>query len=176
MNTIQEKFEQYTAAYWLDTSKSPFRFYPRSTKEQGEATKEAIKTLHEVGMDGAAIHLQQAAEHINAQRFADAVRESIDAVESVARMIDSEASRTLDKALDSLERSGLLQHPALKGGFSKLYGYTSDEQGIRHALLEQSSPDVGLDEAMFMFGACASFAAYLVSKHRQATQQTSGRP
>ena len=46
-------------------------------------------------------------------------------------------------------------------------GYTSDEQGIRHALLEQGSANVGLEEALFMFGACASFAAYLTEKHRQ---------
>ena len=50
-------------------------------------------------------------------------------------------------------------------------GYTSDEQGIRHALIDQATADVGLDEAMFMFGACASFAAYLANKHRQAQRQ-----
>ena len=54
--------------------------------------------------------------------------------------------------------------------FSQPYGYTNDEQGIRHALTGQGAADVGLDEAMFMFGACASFAAYLTSKHRQAGQ------
>ena len=32
----------------------------------------------------------------------------------------------------------------------------------------KDSAAVGLDEAMFMFGACASFAAYLAQKHRQA--------
>ena len=40
----------------------------------------------------------------------------------------------------------------------------------------KASPDVDLDEAMFMFGACASFAAYLVNKHRKAEQrQDSGQ-
>ena len=51
------------------------------------------------------------------------------------------------------------------------YGYTSNEQGIRHALTHQAAADVGLDEAMFMFGACASFVAYLANKHRQAGRQ-----
>ena len=41
---------------------------------------------------------------------------------------------------------------------------------LRYALLNQGSPNVGLDEAVFMFGACASFAAYLVKKHRQMQQ------
>ena len=48
-----------------------------------------------------------------------------------------------------------------------LYGYTSDEDGIRHALLgEQEKVDI--DDAVFMFGACASFTAYLVNKARTA--------
>ena len=119
-------------------------------------------------MDGADTHLRQAAEHLNARRFADSVRESIHAVESVARMVDPKAERTLGPALDSLERAGVIQHKALKQAFSRLYGYTNDAQGIRHSLLDKDSPDVDLDEAMFMFGACASFAAYLASKHRKA--------
>ena len=89
-------------------------------------------------------------------------------MESVARVIDPKTSQTLGPALDSLEKAGLLKHPALKGAFDKLYGYASDEQGIRHALLDRDAADVGLDEAVFMFGACASFAAYLADKHRQA--------
>ena len=46
-------------------------------------------------------------------------------------------------------------------------------EGIRHARLNRDSSGVGLDEAVFMFGACAFFAAYLVSKNRQMEQQES---
>ena len=166
-NRIGNTFEKYSAAYWLDMSGHPYRFFPRSNKTQGDVTREAVKTLRENGMEGADTHLRQAAEHINAGQYGDSIADSIHAVESVARVIDSEASQTLGPALDSLEKAGLLKHPALKEAFKKLYGYTSDEQGIRHALLDKSSPDVGLDEAMFMFGACASFAAYLVGNHRK---------
>ena len=45
--------------------------------------------------------------------------------------------------------------------------WDSDERGIRHSLLNQSSADVGLDEAIFMFRACACFAAYLTRKDQQ---------
>ena len=83
-------------------------------------------------------------------------------------MIDPKANKKLSLALDSLETAGLLNHPALKDAFNKLYGYTSDEKGIRHALLDKEAANVGLDEAMFMFGACASFAAYLVNRHQKA--------
>ena len=119
-------------------------------------------------MDGATTHLRQAAEHINAQQYGDSLADSIHAVESIARVIDPKASKTLGPALDSLAKAGVLKHPALKEAFKKLYAYTSDEQGIRHAHLHKDSLDVGLNEAVFMFGACASFAAYLADKHRQA--------
>ena len=172
---IAHAFEAHAAAYWLDLSRRPYRFFPRSTKMQDEATRSAIATIRNEGMKGAETHLRQAADHINARQFADSITDSIHAVESVARTIDPKA-KTLGPALDSLQKSGLLKHPALKEAFSKLYGYTSDEQGIRHALLDKGSPDVDLDEAMFMFGACASFAAYLVNKHRKAAQtQGSGQ-
>ena len=125
-------------------------------------------------MDGAATHLRQAAEHINARQYADSVADSIHAVESVARVIDPKASKLLGPALDSLENAGMLKHPALKKALKNLYGYASDEQGIRHARLEKDAPQVGQDEALLMFGACASFAAYLTNRHRQAGEREAG--
>jgi len=67
-----------------------------------------------------------------------------------------------------LEKEGKL-HPALKEAFIKLYGYTCDEPGIRHALLDRETARVGIDEAVFMFGACASFASYLRRKHKRSS-------
>ena len=167
---IGESFEICAAAYYLDMSRCPYQFFPCSNEAQGEATREAIKTIRDGGMEGAATHLRDAAAHINAQQFADSISDSIHAVESVARRIDPK-SKTLGPALNSLEKAGLIKHPVLKEAFSKLYGYASDEQGIRHPLLEKNSPDVDLDEAIFMFGACASFAAYLVSKHHKIQEE-----
>lgn len=166
LKKFEDLFDQYAAAYWLDTSQKPYHFFPRASKEQGDATQEAIETIRAGGLDGSATHLHQAAEHINVGQYADSIVDSIHAVESVARTIAPSNSKSLGPALDSLENSGLLKHPALKEAFKKLYGYTSDEQGIRHALLTNDAPDVGRDEAVFMFGACASFAAYLVNKQR----------
>lgn len=166
-NRVAECFERQGAAYRLDVSFPPFQFIPRSSEAQGQATREAIEIIRESGMDGADAHLRRAADHLNVRRFADSVRESIHAVESVARMVDPKAEKTLGPALVSLERAGVIKHSALKMAFSKLYGYTNDAEGIRHSLLDKDSPDVDLDEAMFMFGACASFAAYLVNKHRK---------
>ena len=142
---IRRLFEIHGAAYWLDTSRSPYQFIPSTSKEQGDATRQAIETVEQSGIvPGAATHLRKAIEHLNAGRYAESISDSIHAVESVARVIDPRANRTLSPALDSLETAGLLSHPALKNAFNNLYGYTSDEQGIRHALLERNAADVGL--------------------------------
>ncbi len=106
---------------------------------------------------------------MNEQRYADSIRESIHAVESVAREIDPK-SKTLGQALKSLEGTGFLNHE-FKQALEKLYIYANAEQGVRHALLDKDAADVGLDEAVLMFGACASFAAYLTQKHRQAGRE-----
>ena len=115
-------------------------------------------------MVGARAHLLKAAEAINGEKFADAVRESIHAVESVAKVISRQAHRTLGPAIKELQERQLLTHGALAEGFIKLYGYTNDEKGIRHALQEEDKANVGQEEAVFMFGACASFCGYLCRK------------
>lgn len=171
--TIATLFERHAAAYRLDMSRRPYLFVPCANKEQGEATRQAIETIRDGCMEGAVTHLRQAVEHINGGQHADSIADSIHAVESVARVIDPKSNKTLKPALNSLEKAGLLTHPALKDAFNKLYGYTSDEQGIRHALHDKGAADVGLDEAIFMFGACASFAAYLTEKHRKAGEHGS---
>jgi hypothetical protein len=58
-------------------------------------------------------------------------------------------------------------HPAFKKALLSLYGYTSDEAGIRHALLEDEAR-VDMHDALFMLGACASFATFLIGKARTA--------
>ena len=165
---IRGLFDAHSLAYHVVEFENLPTIIIRTNRESGEATQKAIEEIRDGCMDGATTHLRQAAEHINSGRFADAITHSIHAVESVARIIDPKSSGTLGPALQSLEQADVLNHPALKKAFLNLYGYTSDEQGLRHALLDQGAANVGLDEAVFMFGACASFAAYLTQKHRQA--------
>lgn len=139
-----------------------------TTPEERDQLKKNLDEIHSAGMLGGATHLRSASQHINDGNWADSVRESINAVESVAKQIDPAGAKSLGKALDSLQKRGVLQHKALKDAFSKLYGYTSDEQGIRHALLDGDKTNVTVDEAVFMLGACASFASYLWRKHKAA--------
>ena len=166
---LENAFKEVPLAYAAQTINELPTIVPCFSEESGAATQQAIETIEQKGPAGAKTHLHDAVEAINEQRYADAVRESIHAVESVARTIDPNASKTLGPALTSLEKAGVLNHPSLREGFKRLYGYTSDKQGIRHALLEEGAADVDLDDAVFMFSACASFAAYLVNRHKQLT-------
>ena len=150
-------------AYVIDSGPSP-TIFPAATTEEGEAVLSSLRALDQGGLRGGASHLRKSAECINQGDWADSIRESVHAVESVARQLDSKASSSLAPAVRSLEKRSAL-HPALKQAWSKLYGYSSDEQGIRHALLDREQASVGMDEAVFMLGACASFASYLWRKH-----------
>jgi len=95
---------------------------PATTPEEASMVRTAFETLSEAGFDGARTHLQQAAECVNAGDYAGCVRESIHAVESVARLLDRNASTTLAPALEALEKHMRL-HPALRQAFEKMYGY-----------------------------------------------------
>lgn len=57
-------------------------------------------------------------------------------------------------------------HPALKKGFSNIYGYTSDASGIRHALLDE--PNLDFENAKYMLVSCSAFINYLASKAAKA--------
>ena len=161
---MKTTFADCQLAYTIDVERPP-TVIPAVTPSEGATVVESLQQLREAGLDASAAHLREASGSINASDWAGAVRESIHAVESVARQLDPGASSTLGPALDSLKKRGRL-HPALKKAFGELYGYTSDEQGIRHSRLDQMKSPVGQDEAVFMLGACASFASYLWRKHK----------
>ena len=163
VRAMQGVFIRSRLAYTLDFG-PPATIVPAVTSEEGAAIVESLQSLRQAGLIGSSTHLQQAAALINEGDWAGSVRESIHAVESVARQPESNSEQTLGAALKAIERQGAL-HPALKKAFESLYGYTSDEQGIRHALLNKMNARVGQDEAVFMLGACASFASYLWRKH-----------
>ena len=162
---IEKCFE--FSPYCIDCSSEPVCIIPTTSEEMEESVKKSLASINSSELTGAKSHFRNSSQGLNNGNYADSIRESINAVASAAQQIDPKASRDLGPALDSLERSGIIKHRALKGAFKKLYGYTSDEQGIRKPLIEQEAADVGFDEAIFMYGACVSFVDYLVSKQRQ---------
>jgi hypothetical protein len=151
----------------LEDCRSPYRVFdgdtiaPIASEDEAQTLERAFADLASSEFSGAREHLRKAAEQLTAGRSADSIRESIQSVESVARSIAGESS--LSAALKEIEKSHRL-HGALKTGFSNLYGFTSDEQGIRHPLLDQDAAAVDETDAIFMIGACAAFVSYLIAR------------
>lgn len=113
---------------------------------------------------GANEHLKTALGFLSDRKSPDyrnSVKESISAVESLCVSISGDQKATLGSALSIIERSHQL-HPAFKKALSSLYGYTSDSDGIRHALLDESS--ISYSDAKFMLVACSAFTNYVLGK------------
>ena len=55
-------------------------------------------------------------------------------------------------------------HGSLKSAILALYGYASDEGGIRHAERETEST-VTIEEAKFMMVTCSAIVNYLVAEY-----------
>jgi hypothetical protein len=136
---------------------------PVASESEAETITKAFVDLKGGGLTGSREHLKSAVGELTVGNFADSIRESIHAVESAVRML--EPSGDFSKALGKLEQKTNI-HGALKKGFLALYGFSSDEQGIRHPLLEKTAPAVDEADALFMIGACSAFLSYLINKTR----------
>jgi hypothetical protein len=93
--------------------------------------------------------------------YLNSIKESISAVESAAKIITNLPNATLADAIKEIERRHSL-HKAFKDGILKLYGYTSDQGGIRHGLTESTNIDEA--DARYMLVSCSAFANYLISR------------
>ncbi|MDQ7019965.1 MAG: hypothetical protein Q9M33_12480 [Robiginitomaculum sp.] len=161
--SIKDLFVESNMAYRVYGN--PPTLIPLSSEEDAEAVLKSLDTLREAKQKGASTHLKNAAESLRSGNFSDSVRESIHAVESTVKRIAGKDKATLTDGLKVVENATDL-HPALKKAFNQLYGYTSDEKGVRHASIDG---DEMVDEhlALFMFSTCASFCAYLVNVTRK---------
>ncbi len=92
--------------------------------------------------------------------YRNAIKEAISAVESTVKVLTAENHLTLTAALREFVRTRPI-HGALVSGLDSLYGYTSNEHGVRHALLDADA-NVGFAEAKFMIVACAAFMNFLI--------------
>lgn len=101
---------------------------------------------------------------IKSPDYENSVKESISAVEAMCCIITgmTGSKATLGNTLNVLEKNGVHIHGAMKNAFSSLYGYTSDENGIRHGGIEFK--DVPAEDAKYMLVSCSAFVNYLIEK------------
>lgn len=97
--------------------------------------------------------------------YENSIKESISAVEAVCCIITETtgAQATLGNTLKKLEKEGgIIIHGAMKTAFDKLYGYTSDSDGIRHGGIDFTNAPA--EDAKYMLVSCSAFVNYLLEK------------
>jgi hypothetical protein len=153
----------------LERELSGYRFVdsvliPISSSAEVTTIEKAISDLEVGGQAGARQHLQAALDLLGMKPTPDyrnSIKESISSVEAIVNQIAGTSGNGVAKALDRISEKYQI-HGALKSAFKSLYGYTSDESGIRHSILEEAN--IGCEEAAFMLVACSAFASFLLAK------------
>jgi hypothetical protein len=160
-----EEFMEF-CNFILEREMSAYRFIAGQLAQI--TSEEEVNSIEEALNDTSALkpannHLTTALNLLSDRKSPDyrnSIKESISAVEAMCNIINGNKS-TLGQALKQIEAKIAL-HPALKGAFSNLYGYTNDADGIRHALLDE--PNLDFEDAKYMLVSCSAFINYLISK------------
>jgi hypothetical protein len=158
-----------TCNFILKRELSGYRFVsgklsPITSEQEIAAIEQAVSNAKNKKFDGVGIHLSSALDKLADKKSPDyrnSIKESISAVESLCQIVANEPSAELGKTLKLL-KSKMPLHGALEQGFIKLYGYTSDGDGIRHAMMEADTLDQ--EDALYMLVTCSSFINFLTAK------------
>jgi AbiJ N-terminal domain 4 len=133
-----------------------------SQEELDEVERAATKTP----FAGARIHIAAAIASLGQRPTPDyrnSVKESVSAIESLLQEATGQKGQKLPKLLDAFEaKTGADLHGAFKSALGSLYGWTSDDGGIRHGIFGEET--VSHAEAQFMLVACSALVNFLVAK------------
>jgi hypothetical protein len=131
---------------------------PIVSEEEISAIEQAMS--HGERFSPAMAHIETALARLadrSSPDYRNSIKESISAVEAVCQIITGDSKATLGQALKKID-----VHPALEKGFGNIYGYASDADGIRHALLDEQTVDA--DDARFFLVPCSAFVNYLIAR------------
>lgn len=131
---------------------------PLISGEEAEEVEKAVECKY-LFVSG---HIKKALELYRKRPVADyenSIKESISAIEALARIVLKKPSATLGELADQLE-----VHTAFQKAIKILYGWTSDQGGIRHA---EKSKELKIDEkeARYMLVQCSALVNYIISKY-----------
>jgi len=164
-----ENYEQYQKSFiWqlnqiFVDERAPYKMIdslvtPLISSEEAEEVGKAIGSKYFPVSN----HIKKSLELYSKRPIADhqnSIKESISAVESLARIILDKPSATLGALADELNI-----HPSFKEAIKKLYGWTSDQGGIRHS---ENGKELYVDEkeARYMLVQCSALVNYIISKY-----------
>lgn len=160
---MQEEFNRI-----LESENSAYRIIdkkviPITNKSEIETVEEAMN----VDFDTVRIHIEKALGLFADRKkpdYENSIKESISAVESMCCIITGTTGKnaTLGNTLKKLKESGIHIHQAMEKAFLSLYGYTSDEDGIRHGGIDFANAPS--EDAKYMLISCSAFINYLIEK------------
>ena len=135
---------------------------PITSEQEIQSIEEALESTNPYS--GVQQHLNQALKLMSDSQnpdYRNSIKESVSALEGLCQKILNKDKVTLGDAIGQIEKQFPI-HSALKNSIKSLYGYTSDGDGIRHAMLEE--PNLTYIDAKFMLVACTNFINYLIDK------------
>lgn len=156
---IVNKIKNNNSAYTLYNDK----FIPITNETELNEIKSVQILAEKYELSGIQNHLNSSIELLSQKPnpdFRNSIKESISMVEVISRIIEP-SENTLGKALNKLDKKQKI-NSTLKGGFERLYAYTNDKNGIRHALMEDDKVD--FEDAKFFLVSCSAFTNYLTQK------------
>ena len=95
--------------------------------------------------------------------YANSIKDSIGAVESICQEISGE--KGFSAAVNKL---GISMHPAFQRAAKQLYGFTSDQAGIRHAATGEPPLQVNQATARYMLIVCSAMVNFITDQKSDA--------
>lgn len=155
---INQALERENSAYRIINDE----IIPITSEQEIQSIETALENTNQYS--GVQQHLNQALKLMSDRQnpnYSKSMHDSISAVEGLARLLLEDDSITLGKAIPRI-RTKYELHPTLMESLNKLYGYTSDEAGVRHGSAQESN--LSYIDAKFMLVACTNFINYLIEK------------
>ena len=110
-------------------------------------------------------HIEKA-NHLLSDRqnpdYENSIKESISSIEALCKIVTKSQGNdaTLGKMIKKLTDCGVYIQPTLLSAFEKLYAFTCNAKGVRHAG-DIGGEDATFEEARFMLIACSAFINYV---------------
>ncbi len=98
--------------------------------------------------------------------YANAVKEVVSALETLAQHLLRDDTATLGKAIKKLDKVP----PTLQDGIKKIYGYTSSEGGIRHGN-SASTHTVDFTEAKFIIVVASALVNFIGERYKDEVEE-----
>ncbi|SMF86583.1 hypothetical protein SAMN05661091_3434 [Paenibacillus uliginis N3/975] len=157
----------------LEEEKSGYRIVKRlvvpiTNKSELRSIEQSTNTKY----DSVNTHMSKALSLYSRRKnpdYENSIKESISAIESLCCIITDNNKATLGDALKKMDERGLKLHGALKSALTQLYGYTSDQNGIRHAGIDFAGAST--EDAKYMLVSCSGFVNYIVEKWEKNNNQ-----